>query len=288
MGWIKDLLGIKTPDEESRMSEKPRSPWTPTEPDDDTKRHTDWIKDLAPGEQVAEGSHADPADVIAHSRAQGSQTSFAEGGRRLGVGTDPIADSGVHYVGDRVGVQAPGLAEPPPAPVESTPVPDNQERCSMCGAVIPGDHDLLTEVLGWLAPSGEDFVRQFYVDLFAYDPELRPLFPAEIKIQEEKLLTAIVSLLKLFKAGDEEMEQLNAALAKFGRSHTRFEPAATIEEYTAVWQVLAGVAHAMLGDKLTDRHVAALRRAYEYAAGMMLAAQATARLTGVGRRRRTV
>jgi hemoglobin-like flavoprotein len=144
-------------------------------------------------------------------------------------------------------------------------------------------------VLGWLGTDGGDeLVRRFYIRLFEVAPDLRTLFPDDITIQEEKLLSGIVSLLQLFKAGDDQMEALDSALAKFGRSHTRFDPAATIEEYAAVKGVLFEVAAGMLGDKLTPRHVAALTRAYEYAAGMMLAAQATAKLSGKGRRRRTV
>lgn len=205
------------------------------------------------------------------------QRSFAEAAGRL---PDPVTDSGVHYTNTLPGLHPEGAG--------SAQDDSAGERCAVCGGRIPSDHELLMEILTWLAPDGEDFVHQFYIDLFEAAPDLRPLFPDDIKIQEEKLLTAIVSLLRLFKAGEQEMDQLNSALARYGRSHTRFDPAATIEEYAAVWTVLAGVAARMLGEKLTDRHVRALRRAFEYGAGMMLASQATAKLAGVGRRRRTV
>lgn len=152
---------------------------------------------------------------------------------------------------------------------------------------MPTDHDLLMEVLDWVAPVGSEAMHRFYVGLFEVAPELRELFPPVIETQEEKLLSAIVALLQLFNAGEAEMEQLNSALARFGRSHTRFQPSATIEEYAAVKTVLFGVLADMLAGKLTDRHVEVLTRAYEYAAGGMLQAQATAIMSGVGRRRRT-
>jgi hemoglobin-like flavoprotein len=206
------------------------------------------------------------------------QTSFAQAGDRL---EEMTSTAERRYMG------VPGLT-PAAAPAEHQP-DDDGERCEVCGQKIPTDHDLLAEVLGWLGTDGGDeLVRRFYIRLFEVAPDLRTLFPDDITIQEEKLLSGIVSLLQLFKAGDDQMEALDSALAKFGRSHTRFDPAATIEEYAAVKGVLFEVAAGMLGDKLTPRHVAALTRAYEYAAGMMLAAQATAKLSGKGRRRRTV
>jgi hemoglobin-like flavoprotein len=207
------------------------------------------------------------------------QTSFAQAGDRL---EEMTSTAERRYMG------VPGLTPAAAAPAEHQP-DDDGERCEVCGQKIPTDHDLLAEVLGWLGTDGGDeLVRRFYIRLFEVAPDLRTLFPDDITIQEEKLLSGIVSLLQLFKAGDDQMEALDSALAKFGRSHTRFDPAATIEEYAAVKGVLFEVAAGMLGDKLTPRHVAALTRAYEYAAGMMLAAQATAKLSGKGRRRRTV
>lgn len=273
MGW-KKLLGLEDP-----MSEQNRE-----------------TEELPTGEQYATGTHDDPgehftdqavneaaeaADAIRRARLApddayftDEQTSFAQAADRL----DPLTDTA-----ERRFMGVPGLS-----PAEEEPTHDG-ERCEVCGQRIPTDHELLAELLGWLGiDGGGELVRRFYIRLFEVAPDLRPLFPADIKIQEEKLLSGIVSLLQLFRAGDDQMEALNAALAKFGRSHTRFDPAATIEEYAAVKGVLFEVAAGMLADKLTPRHVAALTRAYEYAAGMMLAAQATAKLTGKGRRRRTV
>ncbi len=156
------------------------------------------------------------------------------------------------------------------------------------GSVVPTDHELLTQVLEWLAPAGPQAMHLFYGRLFEAAPELRDLFPERIEMQEERLLSAIVHLFTLFDAGDDAMEQLNNELARFGRSHTRFDPPATLKEYAAVKTVLFGVLTEMLGDKLTPQHSAALVRCYEYAAGRMLAAQATVKLTDRDRRRRTV
>jgi hemoglobin-like flavoprotein len=282
MGTIKQWLGLEPQPEEERVMEEPRSPWQATEPDAETRIHTGRF---AQGGEIKEHEMTDDreraANVIGSARYQASgQTSFAEAAERLPE-RDPLTDSGVGGL--------PGLNVLAPVEGAGVGADDSEgERCATCGGKIPGDHDLLTEILSWLAPAGEEFVSQFYIRLFEAHPELRPLFPEDIKIQEEKLLSAVVSLLKLFKAGDDEMEKLDSALSRFGRSHTRFDPAATIEEYAAVWAALADTATEMLGEKLTDRHAKALRRAYEYAAGKMLAAQATAKLRGEGRRRRTV
>lgn len=219
-------------------------------------------------EQVASGAHGEHLE-----REAAVPNAPLAGARHQAPAGNPITDTGEMFV--------------PSAPVASEPEPSG-EACPSCGRPLPGDHELLAEIKEWLAPHAAEATHRFYERLFEVAPELRDLFPEDIKIQEEKLLSAIIALLDLFQAGDAEMEALNSALARFGRSHTRFDPAATIEEYAAVKAVLFGVVSDMLNEKLTARHVAALTRAYEYAAGMMLAAQATARLSGVGRRRRTV
>ena len=164
---------------------------------------------------------------------------------------------------------------------------DGAETCIVCGGRVPTDHELLVQVRELIAPIGPTAMHLFYERLFFYAPELRNLFPTRIEVQEEKLLSAIVALLSLFQAGEAEMGQLDAALSKFGRSHVRFDPAATIEEYATVWRALSEVLNENLGGQLTARHLNVIRRAYEYAAGSMLRAQATARLKGAGRRRRT-
>lgn len=213
----------------------------------------------------------DPADLATRPALGLAAYGVPQGptaGSRRAADPNPIVDSGVHFI-----------AQP-----ESTP--DDAPRCAHCGGRMPTDHELLMEIYEWVAPIGPQAMHQFYENLFAADPDLRELFPEEIETQEEKLLSAIVALLRLFNAGETEMEQLDSALARYGRSHTRFDPPATIEEYATVKTVLFGVLGPALGSKLTKSHLNVLTRAYEYAAGKMLAAQATAKFTGTGRRRR--
>lgn len=280
-------------------TEQPSSPWKPTEPDDKTHDVAPrWSvrsdQELPPGEQYATGSHQETYDTASHYIAEALTDQPLDGDLRregdqlqeYGDGAwhdvddpplpaiqrdpDPVVDSGVHYFS--------GLTEATAGDTES---------CPTCGRPYMSDHQLLVQVLDWLAPSGAEAVRIFYQRLFTAAPHLRTLFPEKIQTQEEKLLSAITALLRLFKSSESDMEQLDSALAKYGRSHVRFDPPASLEEYALVKKLLFEVVAELLGDKLTDRHAAALTRAYEYAAGTMLAAQATANLSGPGRRRRT-
>lgn len=286
--------GVGRTDEEENLMEQPQSPWRPTEPDQETRQQLNpWgsppaepvdprtleTVEYRAAAAIERARTTQPAEDSPAAVLYNQGDSWPEGGAHAEPEqdpADPIVDSGVHL----------GLA----GAVESARKQndDDAERCTHCGGRMPTDHELLTEVLGWLRPAGREAMHRFYVHLFELAPDLRPLFPEKIDEQEEKLLTGIVALLSLFKAGDREMEQLNSELARFGRSHIRFDPPATIEEYAVVKRTFFDVVGDMLGDKLTSLHVAALVRAYEYTAGMMLAAQATARLKGVGRRRRTV
>jgi hemoglobin-like flavoprotein len=271
----------------------PEPTWRTPDPDDTTqvgprarfeRRGREVVAEPLPaGEQVASGPHADPYDSMKGGVSDAKEwelpttanTRITEplpsAGHRASPVNDPnpITDSGVHFI-------AAPLAD------------DESETCEHCGGKVPTDHELLMQVKEWVAPAGPQAMHRFYELLFTVDPNLRELFPARIETQEEKLLTAIVALLDLFNAGEAQMEKLNSTLASFGRKHTRFDPAATIEEYAAVKGVLFQVFGELLGSKLTPRHINVLTRAYEYAAGMMLASQATAKLTGAGRRRRTV
>lgn len=227
--------------------------WQATEPDMDTA--------VTEREQAA--THIEAARV--HSGEGPADT--PEWDFETPTAANPIVDTGAGFV--------------PPIPV------DEDQVCEHCGGRMPNDHELLMQVLEWVAPIGPQATHAFYERLFGYAPNLRELFPTRIEVQEEKLLSAIVALLQNFQAGEAQMDALDSKLASFGRSHLRFDPAATIEEYAVVWRCLAEVLTEALGARLTDRHVNVLRRAYEYAAGKMMASQATARLAGRGRRRRT-
>lgn len=269
---IRDWLTGRRQDEDQIMEEQsmetPARTWAATEPDELTRRHeASW--GTAPDDGPADEEIADYLEQHPEIPDPGrTEASHAAG--EADREADPIVDSGSRMY------RAPN------------PTHHDGERCEHCGARVPDDHDLLTEVFNWLAPSGNEAMHRFYVHLFELAPYLRELFPKEIEEQEEKLLAGIQAVLLLFNAGEDEMEQLNSELARLGRSHTRFDPPATWEEYGVVKRVLFDILGDMLGDKLTPRHIAVLVRAYEYTAGMMIASQATAKLKGVGRRRRTV
>jgi hemoglobin-like flavoprotein len=107
--------------------------------------------------------------------------------------------------------------------------------------------------------------------------------------QVDRLFTRIVALATNFDPEDsDKMEDLASVLSRAGRSHLKFDPPAMIEEYGAVVGVFLSVLADFAGRRWTPPVAKAWRKALEYAAGIMLVTQATTKMSGVGRRRRTI
>lgn len=166
--------------------------------------------------------------------------------------------------------------------------------CEHCGGVgyVPGLNDYLLESAGLLGDNPDEVVRLFYSTLLSDAPALAALFPADIVTasvgtahsagvaQREKLLAALVALAELYDPGvPGKMDRLNAALARFGRSHAAFARqdgtvwGATLEEYAAVKSALFSTLVRVLGEKWKPEYTSAWSQAYDYAAAVMLAEQ---------------
>lgn len=166
--------------------------------------------------------------------------------------------------------------------------PSAAEVCERCGAPLRTDSVLLNESLALVAERAPELIAEFYARLFEAAPHLRSLFPADMTMQQEKLLGAVVTLARVDLDDDDARDVLDSQLTAMGRAHTRFEPAATIEEYAAVGVTMLGTLADFAGASWNEAYAGAWRRRYEYAAGKMLVAQSTKRETGRGRRRRVV
>jgi hemoglobin-like flavoprotein len=128
------------------------------------------------------------------------------------------------------------------------------------------DARLLRESLTLIAPVAEQLIASFYERLFAEYPQVRSLFPANMDMQREKLLKAVIALVTHY----DTPEALLPALTTMGRNHVRY--GAQVEHYGAVGQTLLTTLESYAGDAWTPELAGAWERAYTFAAGTMMRA----------------
>jgi hemoglobin-like flavoprotein len=132
------------------------------------------------------------------------------------------------------------------------------------------DHQLLTESLGLIAPVAGEVIAAFYDQLFHDYPQVRSMFPAEMDLQRERLLKAIIALVTHYDRPD----QLLPALTAMGHRHTGY--GAVEAHYTAVGATLLTTLRRFAGDAWNDGYEGAWLRAYTFAATAMLKADTIA------------
>lgn len=132
------------------------------------------------------------------------------------------------------------------------------------------DQRLLAASLDLLTPVAEDLVKSFYDRLFAEYPQVRPMFPAGMERQHDKLLKAIIALVTHY----DRPERLLPALSAMGRRHDSY--AVRIDHYSAVGLTLLATLRRFAGPAWTAEYEGAWLRAYTFAAGVMMQAGAAA------------
>lgn len=139
------------------------------------------------------------------------------------------------------------------------------------------DKRLLDQSLARIAPNAQKVVGVFYAHLFSQHPSLRSMFPADMNQQQEKLVTAIIALVTHF----DEPDKLVPALQHMGHTHAiprgPGQALITIEHYAWVEAALAHALKFYEGEHWTPELANAWIRAYEFAAGTMIAAAALSR-----------
>lgn len=128
------------------------------------------------------------------------------------------------------------------------------------------DARLLQASLGLVAPVADQLIVDFYDKLFADYPQVRPMFPAVMDAQREKLLKAVIALVTHY----DNPEALMPALTSMGRNHVKY--GAEQAHYGAVGTTLLAVLEKYAGDAWTPELAGAWERAYTFAAGAMMAA----------------
>jgi hemoglobin-like flavoprotein len=133
-----------------------------------------------------------------------------------------------------------------------------------------GDQQLLAESLGLVAPVAGELIASFYDQLFIDYPDVRPMFPAEMDGQRDKLLKAVIALVTHYG----QPEQLLPALTAMGRRHDSY--GVRIDHYSAVGVTLLSTLKRFAGPAWNADYEGAWLRAYTFAAGVMMQAGASA------------
>jgi NAD(P)H-flavin reductase/hemoglobin-like flavoprotein len=124
----------------------------------------------------------------------------------------------------------------------------------------------ITHTFSLVSQAGDRPVAYFYGRLFAGNPELRPMFPAAMDAQRDRLFHALARIVHNLGA-PEEMEPY---LSQLGLDHRKYGVLA--EHYPAVGRALLATLCRFSGDAWTPGAEAAWAGAYERATQLMTAA----------------
>jgi len=133
-------------------------------------------------------------------------------------------------------------------------------------------HQILTvqRTFALAQPDADALARRFYARLFALEPGLRAMFPAELAQQRQKLMATI----GVAVAGLRRPEALLPALRQLGERHAGY--GVRDEHYALVGQALLGALAEHFGTAYTAEVAEAWAAAYGLLAGVMREAGALA------------
>jgi len=135
--------------------------------------------------------------------------------------------------------------------------------------VASQDQRLLKESLDLVAPVADELIAAFYHRLFTEHPEVRPMFPAAMDPQRERLLLgAVIALVTHF----DHPENLLPALTAMGRRHETY--GVSLGHYAAVGSALLATLRDFARAAWSPAYEGAWARAYTFAAGTMMQAGA--------------
>ena len=98
-----------------------------------------------------------------------------------------------------------------------------------------------------LAPRGPELIDRFYATLLSRYPEVRTLFPQDMKLQKMKLLSALVLVVESLR----RPAQLNEVLLDMGKRHVAY--GVKEEHYPYVRDTLLEVMREMAGKAWTPQ-----------------------------------
>ncbi|MFI1393583.1 globin domain-containing protein [Streptomyces sp. NPDC020681] len=127
---------------------------------------------------------------------------------------------------------------------------------------IHDDTDVVRASLDRVRRRASHVVRYFYAHLFTHHPELRPLFPAAMDDQYERLFAALVHMVDNLRHPG-----LTAHLERLGRDHRKF--GVVDEDYAAVGESLVAAIRHHSPQSWDERTEAAWLRVYRSTAQIM-------------------
>ncbi|MBU3867876.1 flavohemoprotein [Streptomyces sp. 4503] len=155
--------------------------------------------------------------------------------------------------------------EAAPAPQDVRPGPDSPFAVPETASP---DAILLRRTMAEVEPISDKVTSYFYALLFVQHPELRPLFPAAMDAQRDRLFKAILTAARLI----DDPDILTDFLTRLGRGHRKYgtQP----EHYPAVGECLIGALTRYAVTTWTDEAEAAWVRAYTAISQIMIDAAA--------------
>jgi len=118
-----------------------------------------------------------------------------------------------------------------------------------------------------LAPRGEELVDRFYANLFAKNPGVRPMFPANMGEQKKKLLGSLVLVVRNLRSSD----KLREALMQMGARHVEY--GTKPEHYPIVRDTLLDVMGQVAGDAWSEQLASDWKTAIDFVSEVMLEGQ---------------
>ena len=126
-----------------------------------------------------------------------------------------------------------------------------------------------------VAPTAAIAADLFYDRLFAIAPDVRPLFPDDLREQKRKLMTMLAAVVTNLH----KIEEMLPAIQDLGRRHVNY--GVTAEHYERVGEALLWTLEQGLGDEFTPSVKAAWAEAYTVLSGAMMSAAVTVQPAGI-------
>ncbi|WBO61674.1 globin domain-containing protein [Streptomyces camelliae] len=152
------------------------------------------------------------------------------------------------------------------APAGPVPAPVAHHAAPAQSPVSAEDVALVRASLAIVAPHVAELAVYFYDILFARYPQVRNLFPAELDVQRERLVRALLRIVELV----DDPGNLIALCSRLGRGHRKFGTQSS--HYPAVGECLLHALSHYAGPAWTAELAAAWQRAYTAAADVMVRA----------------
>ncbi len=133
-------------------------------------------------------------------------------------------------------------------------------------SVTARDKELIQESFTQLAPRTERVAELFYDRLFELDPDLRPLFPADMRQQGRKLIQTLAVVV----LGLDHFERMVPVLQDLGRRHVDY--GAVPHHYALVETALLWTLEQTLGEEFTAEARGAWTSVYGLLASTMQSA----------------